>query len=120
MRLRNQVRNEALLKKVHDTLDSTANTGLQQAKEQLEEAKRQFLWDLIKRDPNWRDKMRIRREEEVKKLELQKERLNKELTEKKKQMQADALLNERLRRMRENYDEQQEQALDLERQRHSL
>jgi len=82
MRLRNQVRNEALLKKVHDTLDATANSGLQQAKEQLEEAKRQFLRDLNKKDANWRDKMRVRREEEVKKMELQKERMSKELDEK--------------------------------------
>jgi hypothetical protein len=51
-------------------LEATANSGLQQAKEQLEEAKRQFLRDLNKKDANWRDKMRLRREEEVKKLEL--------------------------------------------------
>lgn len=120
MRLRNQVRNEALLKKVHDTLDATANSGLQQAKEQLEDAKRQFLRDLNKKDANWRDKMRVRREEEVKKMELQKERLSKELAEKQKQVQADAILNERLRRMRESYDEQQEQALEIERQRHTM
>ena len=35
-------------------------------------------------------------------------------------MQADAILNERLRRMRESYDEQQEQALEIERQRHTM
>ena len=35
-------------------------------------------------------------------------------------MQADAILNERLRRMRESYDEQQEQALEFERQRHTM
>ena len=79
-----------------------------QAKEQLEEAKRQFLRDLNKRDPTWRDKMRMRREDEVKKMEAQKDRLTKELIEKQKQMDADALLNERLRKMREKNDEQQE------------
>lgn len=84
MRLRNQVRNEALLKRVHDTLDESANSGLMQAREQLEEAKRQFLRDLNKRDPTWRDKMRLRREDEVKKMEAQKERLSKELIEKQK------------------------------------
>jgi hypothetical protein len=76
-----------------------------QAKEQLEEAKRQFLRDLNKRDPTWRDKMRMRREDEVKKMEAQKDRLTKELIEKQKQMDADALLNERLRKMREKNDE---------------
>jgi hypothetical protein len=35
-------------------------------------------------------------------------------------VQADAILNERLRRMRESYDEQQEQALEIERQRHTM
>lgn len=79
-----------------------------QAREQLEEAKRQFLRDLNKRDPTWRDKMRMRREDEVKRMEAQKDRLTKELIEKQKQMEADALLNERLRKMREKNDEQQE------------
>jgi hypothetical protein len=50
--------------------------------------------------------MRIRREDEVKRLEAQKDRLTKELIEKQKQMEADALLNERLRKMREKNDEQ--------------
>jgi hypothetical protein len=66
------------------------------------------LRDLNKRDPTWRDKMRIRREDEVKRMEAQKDRLTKELIEKQKQMEADALLNERLRKMREKNDEQQE------------
>jgi hypothetical protein len=108
MRLRNQVRNEALLKRVHETMDESNNSSLMQAREQLEEAKRQFLRDLNKRDPTWRDKMRIRREDEVKRMEAQKDRLTKELIEKQKQMEADALLNERLRKMREKNDEQQE------------
>ena len=108
MRLRNQVRNEALLKRVHDTLDESANSSLIQAREQLEEAKRQFLRDLNKRDPAWREKMRLRREEEVKRMEATKEKLSKELVEKQKQIEADALLNERLRKMREKNDEQQE------------
>ena len=105
MRLRNQVRNEALLKRVHETMDESNNSSLMQVKEQLEEAKRQFLRDLNKRDPTWRDKMRMRREDEVKKMEAQKDRLTKELIEKQKQMDADALLNERLRKMREKNDE---------------
>lgn len=108
MRLRNQVRNEALLKRVHETMDESNNSSLMQAREQLEEAKRQFLRDLNKRDPTWRDKMRMRREDEVKRMEAQKDRLTKELIEKQKQMEADALLNERLRKMREKNDEQQE------------
>lgn len=120
MRLRNQVRNEALLKRVHDTMDDSNNSSLIQAREQLEEAKRQFLRDLNKRDPTWRDKMRIRREDEVKRLEAQKDRLTKELIEKQKQMEADALLNERLRKMREKNDEQQEQIMDIERQRYNM
>jgi len=49
--------------------------------------------------------MRMRREDEVKKMEAQKDRLTKELIEKQKQMDADALLNERLRKMREKNDE---------------
>jgi len=80
-RLRNQVRNEALLKRVHETLDSSANAALYQAREQLEEAKRQFLRELNRRDPQWRDKMRIRKTEELKRLEMQKDRLNRELIE---------------------------------------
>lgn len=87
-------------------MDESSNSGLMQAREQLEEAKRQFLRDLNKRDPTWRDKMRIRREDEVKKMEAQKDRLSKELIDKQKQMEADALLNERLRKMREKNDEQ--------------
>jgi hypothetical protein len=86
-------------------MDESNNSSLMQAKEQLEEAKRQFLRDLNKRDPTWRDKMRMRREDEVKKMEAQKDRLTKELIEKQKQMDADALLNERLRKMREKNDE---------------
>ena len=64
--------------------------------------------------------MRIRREDEVKRLEAQKDRLTKELIEKQKQMEADALLNERLRKMREKNDEQQEQIMDIERQRYNM
>ncbi len=120
MRLRNQVRNEALLKRVHYTLEESASSGLMQAREQLEEAKRQFLRDLNKRDPTWKDKMRLRREDEVKKMEAQKERLSKELIEKQKQMEADAILNQRLRKMREKNDEQQEQIDNLERQRYNM
>ena len=55
---------------MQETLEATQrNEALHRAKDQLEEAKRQFLRDLNKRDPLWRDKMRARRLEEIKHLE---------------------------------------------------
>lgn len=79
-RLRNQLRNEGLLQRVQETIESSQrNEGLHRAKEQLEEAKKQFLRDLNKRDPLWRDKMRARRLEEIKRLEQHKQALTKEL-----------------------------------------
>lgn len=53
-------------------------------------------------------------------MEATKEKLSKELVEKQKQMEADALLNERLRKMREKNDEQQEQINEIERQRYTM
>ena len=53
-------------------------------------------------------------------MEATKDKLNKELVEKQKQMEADALLNERLRKMREKNDEQQEQINEIERQRYTM
>jgi len=73
-RIRNQMRNESLIQKVQETIEATQrNEALHRAKDQLEEAKRQFLRDLNKRDPLWRDKMRARRLEEIKRLEQHKQ-----------------------------------------------
>lgn len=47
----------------------------------MEEAKRGFLRDLNKRDPLWREKMRVRKLEEIKRLEGARERVGKELGE---------------------------------------
>lgn len=69
--MRNQIRNEILLKKVHETLEqSQKNEALYRAKESLEEAKRQFLRDLNKKDPLWREKMHARKLEEIRRMEL--------------------------------------------------
>jgi hypothetical protein len=71
-----------LLRKIHDTLEANSqNESLLRAKETLEEAKRQFLRDLNKKDPMWREKMRARKLEEIKRLEFYKDRVAKELVE---------------------------------------
>ena len=93
-RLRNQVRNETLLRKVRDTIDhSQQNEALYRAKEALEEAKRQFLRDLNKRDPLWREKMRTRKLEEIRRLEIQRERVSKEVVERQKMLEDDMVVN---------------------------
>jgi len=48
---------------------------------QLEEAKKTFLRELNKRDPQWREKLRARKLEEIKRMELAKERIARELAE---------------------------------------
>lgn len=71
-----------MLRKIHDTLEANSqNESLLRAKETLEEAKRQFLRDLNKKDPMWREKMRARKLEEIKRLEFYKDRVAKELVE---------------------------------------
>jgi hypothetical protein len=93
-RLRNQVRNETLLRKVRDTIDhNQQNEALYRAKETLEEAKRQFLRDLNKRDPLWREKMRTRKLEEIRRLEIQRERVSKEIVERQKMLENDMVVN---------------------------
>ena len=87
-RVRNQLRNETLIQRVQETLEATQrNEALYRAKDQLEEAKRQFLRDLNKRDPLWRDKMRARRLEEIKRLEAHKQQVMKELDQRQIQLQ---------------------------------
>ena len=69
-RVRNEARNHALMRKIQDTIEANAyNETLLRAREQLEEAKKQFLRDLNKKDPMWREKMRTRKLEEIKRLE---------------------------------------------------
>ena len=69
-RVRNEARNQALMRKIQDTIEANAyNETLFRAREQLEEAKKQFLRDLNKKDPMWREKMRTRKLEEIKRLE---------------------------------------------------
>ena len=98
-----------MLRRVQDTIEANQqNEVLYRAKETLEEAKRQFLKDLNKKDPLWREKMRTRKLEEIKKLELYKDRIAKELVERQKQLEDELLLNERIRRMREEVDEKHE------------
>ena len=76
LRVRSQARNEQLLKRVHETLESNyQNESLLRSKESLEEAKKQFLRDLNRRDPMWREKMRTRKLEEIRRLEMAKEKL---------------------------------------------
>lgn len=114
-RARNQARNQALLRKIHDTLETNQyNEGLSRAKETLEEAKRQFLRDLNKKDPMWREKMRARKLEEIKRLEVYKDRVAKELVERQKQLEDEMLLNEHVRRMREEVNDQHEQMREIE------
>lgn len=71
-----------MLKRVQETLESTySNDLLARSKQQLEEAKKNFLRDLNKRDPLWRDKLKSRKVEEIKRMEIQKEKLQRELLE---------------------------------------
>lgn len=109
------------MRKVQETLDTnSSNEGVFRAREQLEESKRAFLRELNKRDPMWREKMRTRKVEEIRRLEQARERVTKELQERQKQLEDEMLLNERIRRMREEVDEKHEQMRAIERQRRSL
>ena len=120
-RVKNSARNSALLRRVQETIEANQqNEVLYRAKESLEEAKRQFLKDLNKKDPLWREKMRTRKLDEIKRLEQYKDRIDKELVERQKQLEDELLLNERIRRMREEVDEQHEQMRAIESQRRSL
>jgi hypothetical protein len=70
------------MRKIHDTLEANyQNESLLRAKESLEESKRQFLRELNKKDPLWREKMKTRKLEEIKRLEVTKEKVAKELEE---------------------------------------
>ena len=114
-RVKNSARNSALLRRVQETIEANQqNEVLYRAKESLEEAKRQFLKDLNKKDPLWREKMRTRKLDEIKRLEQYKDRIAKELVERQKQLEDELLLNERIRRMREEVDEQHEQMRAIE------
>jgi len=116
-RLRNQLRNESLLQKVQETLEATQrNEALHRAKDQLEEAKRQFLRDLNKRDPLWRDKMRVRRLEEIKRLEQHKQQVMKELDQRQIQLQQELELNKNIRNLREEISMQHDRMSEAERQ----
>jgi hypothetical protein len=68
----------------------------------------------------WSEKMRTRKIEEIKRLEVAKDRLTKELQERQKQLEDEKLLNERIRRMREEVDEKHEEMKAIERQRRSI
>ena len=115
-RLRNQLRNESLLQKVQETLEATQrNEALHRAKDQLEEAKRQFLRDLNKRDPLWRDKMRARRLEEIKRLEQHKQQVMKELDQRQIQLQQELELNKNIRNLREEISMQHDRMNEAER-----
>lgn len=96
------------------------NDTLYRAKESLEEAKRQFLKELNKKDPNWRDKMRTRKLEEIKRLELNKDKLAKELVERQKKLEEELLLNEQIRHIRDEVDVKNEQMRAIDRQRRSI
>jgi len=41
----------------------------------LEEAKKTFLMELNRKDPRWREKLRTRKLDEIRRLELQKQKL---------------------------------------------
>eukprot|EP00347_Sterkiella_histriomuscorum_P003092 403365623 len=121
LRVRNQARNEQLLQRVQQTLSQTVqNESLTRTRLSLEEAKKNFLRDLNKRDPQWRDKLRARKHDEIRRMELAKDKLVKELQERHKQLQEEQYLNEKLRIMREEYDDNQSQLNLVERRRREL
>ena len=64
--------------------------------------------------------MRTRKLEEIKRLELNKDKLAKELVERQKQLEEELLLNERIRHMRDEVDEKNEQMRAIDRQRRSI
>lgn len=102
---------------MQETLEATQrNEALHRAKDQLEEAKRQFLRDLNKRDPLWRDKMRARRLEEIKRLEQHKQQVMKELDQRQIQLQQELELNKNIRNLREEISMQHDRMSEAERQ----
>jgi hypothetical protein len=94
---------------------SQRNEGLYRAKESLEEAKRQFLMDLNKKDPLWREKMHVRKIEEIRRMELYQQQLAKELVERQKQLEAERLLNDTVIRMKNSINDQLEHMNEIER-----
>ncbi|CDW71466.1 UNKNOWN [Stylonychia lemnae] len=121
LRQKNEIRNDQMLQKVQETLNQTfENQNIQKSRYQLEEAKKTFLRELNKRDPSWREKLRARKLEEIKRMELAKDRLGRDLAERQRQLEEETYLNDQLRRMRDEYDEKQYEVADIERKRRAL
>lgn len=64
--------------------------------------------------------MRTRKLEEIRKMELAKEKLAKELIEWHRQLEEEKILNDRILRMREENDEKMYEIKEIERQRRGL
>ena len=73
-----------------------------------------------KTDPSWREKMRVRKLEEIQRMEQLKIKVGRELAERQRQLEEEVILSEKLRRMRDEYDEQQLEIRDIERKRREL
>jgi len=56
------------------------------------------------RDPLWRDKMRTRKLEEIKRMEQNREKLGSELQKRQREFEEEQRLNEEIRRMQSEQD----------------
>jgi hypothetical protein len=90
------------------------------SKESLEEAKKTFLRELNKRDPMWRDKMRTRKLEDIKRMEMTKDKLKKELSERQRQLEEEMMISEKIKRMQDENDEKQNEIREVDRQRRNI
>ena len=76
--------------------------------------------ELNARDPNWREKLRIRKQEEVKRMELEKEKLQRELQERQIALAEEEEIDEHLKKIqKENWDAQKT-INDIDRKRKEL
>ena len=64
--------------------------------------------------------MRVRKLEEIQRMEQLKIKVGRELAERQRQLEEEVILSEKLRRMRDEYDEQQLEIRDIERKRREL
>ena len=76
-----------MLQRVQETLgEAYSNDGLARSRQSLEEAKRGFLREMNKTDPSWREKMRVRKLEEIQRMEQLKVKVGRELEERQRQL----------------------------------
>ena len=108
-----------------------SNQTLARSKQQLQDSKDQFLKELNRRDPNWADKIRARKQADIIKMEEEMNRSKKaemfnleattksltdqQLREKENQQRTDEAQSVKLRKLKSDYEEEQKRLADLDR-----